>query len=242
MMKTRIFDRFSTNNKWKDYINIRSFECKASLIISIIIVVAFYQFDMHGSFSTYVEVFKDITLNIIQALIALLGIIIAGVAIIFSALNKDVMATIKKINPNASIQTVFVSFEFLAFNIGIGIMIFLLLHFSFYTSFSLVPEIVFYILLTFFLYFFTFIIFYSISLISNIIRLFYITDTYSNINDYENRIYYEANEIRIDLILNSIMKDRISKEEFTKQLFEYVESSNSENKDEIKKYFRDYYS
>ncbi|MYL35541.1 hypothetical protein GLW08_11840 [Pontibacillus yanchengensis] len=241
-MKTRILDRFSTNKKWKDYINIRSFECKASLIISILLVFAFYLFDMYGSFDTYVEVLQDITLNIIQALISLLGIIIAGVAIIFSALNKEVLATIKKINPTASIQTIFISFEFLAFNIGIGIMIFLLLHFSLYTSFELVPEIVFYILLSFFLYFFTFIIFYAISLISNIIRLFYITDTYSNINDYENSVHYEANEIRIDFILNSIMKDRISKEEFIKQLFEFVERSNSDNKEEVKKYFRDYYS
>src|SRR5699024_4110251 len=100
----------------------------------------------------------------------------------------------------------------------------------------------FYVILSIVVYYISFIIFYSISLIGNIIRLFYISHLYSGIQEKKMTLYEQVNEVRIDFILNSILNDsNVPKDEFRDKLVEFVNLSNFENKEELKKYFKEYY-
>lgn len=240
-MKKRILERFTDASKWKDYINLKSFECKIATIIALIFLGYAILTDMHGNFDSYVDVLKNLTIYIGQALIGVLGIIIAGVTIIFSLLNKKIVKEIEKVSKR-SVQNLFISFEFLAFNVGIAIFLFFLVHVSLYSNLPLLNELIFYFIVLFLSYFLFFIIFYSISLISNIVRMFYIANIYDEIDSSDKNLYIIANEIRIDFMLKTLLSfTKVEKEEFLKKLDDYVDASDIQEKDVIKNYFRDYY-
>ena len=122
-MKHKILERFTDNKKWNDYANFKSFECKSALIITLIFLAFSITTEVYENFTLYLTVLRNVTLSIAQALIGVIGIIIAGVAILFSVLNKKIVKAIEKTS-NKSVQNLIVSFEFLAFNVGIGIFIF----------------------------------------------------------------------------------------------------------------------
>jgi len=240
-MKKKIFDRFTENEKWGDYFNLKNFECKVALIITVISIVISLLAKLHENFDDFIVAFQNISLYVAQALLGMIGIIIAGVAIIISTLTKEIMSRIEKHNPHSSIKSILVSFEFLAFNIGIGIFIFIILYLVLNSSSGLISPFPFYLVTSIVIYFFSFIVFYSVSLISVTIKVFNISDTYSKIGGVEKNFYIEANEIRIDYIFNSLFAKGTSKEEFIRSLIEFVQASNIENKEQVSKYLEEYY-
>ncbi|MBP2240331.1 hypothetical protein J2Z40_000886 [Cytobacillus eiseniae] len=242
-MRKRIFGRFKENQKWDDYINFKSFECRMSLIVTIIMILSFKYLDVYTKFDLYLTPLQNITVYVAQALIGMLGIILAGIAIIVSVLNKDSLNSIEKVNGKGKVQRVLISFEFLTFNIGIGIFLFFLLNLILYSHQELIPVLWFYLVLAISSYFLAFIIFYTISLTGNCIRVFYINDLYSSILDKEKSIYEIANEVRVDYLLYSLHKaSNLSPQELLDDLDEFVDSSNIPNKEVIKKYLKNYYS
>ncbi|RWZ59855.1 hypothetical protein EQV77_00735 [Halobacillus fulvus] len=246
-MKKKIFERFNEYKKWKDYINPTSFEVKITVLVTVIFVVGALTLKTYDHFDSYYDFFKTLTLSVAQALIGVLGVIIAGVAIIISVLKKEIIETIESINKNKSgnkldIGQLLVSFEFLAFNVGIGIFFYLSMYFILFSPYQLVNKFIFYTLLFVLSYLLFFIIFYSISLISNIVRFFYIANLYDEISNSKRNLYNTANEIRIDFILKEILKNsNLSQEEFLTIIQNYVDATNVDNKEEIKNYFKEYY-
>lgn len=185
---------------------------------------------------------RDLTIALVLAAL-FTGTILAGIAIIISILNKDVIKLIQKLNGKESIQKVLVSFEFLAFNIILGIVLYYALHYVLYIPKPLVPVFFFYLILAICVYFFLFIVFYTLSLIVNSIRVFIITNTYSDIMEQERNVYDQSNEIRIDYIFKMLFNDKsISQEDCINKLDEFVELSNIQNKEEVKNYLRKYYN
>lgn len=242
-MKTRIFDRFTENNKWHDYLNFKSFEIKMSLITVLAILVLFYTLNIYDNFNAFLLPLQNLTLYIFQALIGMLGIILAGLAIIVGLLNKETIHSIEKHNDKLSLQKTLISFEFLSFNIGIGIFIFVIIHLILYSKQSLINTILFYFILAIVTYFLAFIMFYTISLIGNCIRVFYINNIYNDIATKEKNIYEAANEVRIDYLLYALQKQtHVSPNELLDDLDKFVDATNSKDKEEIKKYLRSYYS
>ncbi|WP_208592310.1 hypothetical protein [Gracilibacillus suaedae] len=242
-MKQKILDRFAANKKWKDYISFKRFECKAALLATLSLLIFSMYIDIYDNFNNYIIAFQNLTIYIVQALLGLLGIILAGVAIIISVFNKNTLKKIKEIGEDKDfINKILISFEFLAFNTGIGILLFLIMHLSLYSQIQLVGKFNLYLIFSVLTYFLFFVIFYAISLIGNTIRLYYISNLYNDIETVEKSVYIKANEMRIDFILNTIIADaNITREEFIESLNAYVEASNIENKDEIKEYFKKYY-
>jgi len=241
-MNKRIFGRFKENKKWKDYYNFKSIECKVSLIITTIILFCFIFLDVYEDFTTFVVSLQNITVYIGQALIGMLGIILAGIAIIVSVLNKDTLNSIEKKNGKGSIHRVLISFEFLIFNIGIGIFLFFLLNLILSSDQKLIPIYWFYFAIAIISYFLAFIIFYTVSLTGNCIRIFYINDLYTDVSIKERNFYEIANEIRIDYLLSILHKtSNLSPKEILRDLDSFVDSSNIPNKDDIKKYLKNYY-
>ena len=242
-METRIFKRFSKHNKWNDYYNFKSFECKMALITMIVTLIKFKVLNIYSNFNTYLLSLQNMTIYTFQALMGMLGIILAGLAIIVGVLNKESIKSIEKHNGKGSIQGALISFEFLAFNIGIGIFAFLLLNLVLYSDKDLISFSFFYFIVAMVSYFLAFIIFYTISLIGNCIRVFYINDIYSDISAKERSTYEEANEVRIDYLLSTLQKQmNLSPEEILEDLDKLVDSINSPNKEAVKKYLKDYYS
>lgn len=241
-MNQRIFGRFKESKKWDDYYNFKSLECRISLIVAILTLFTFDYLGVYNKFDIFVVSLQNITIYIAQALIGMLGIIFAGIAIVISLLNKKLLNSIKKIN-NKGIESILISFEFLTFNIGCGIILFIFINLILHNQKEMLPISFFYIIIFFISYFFAFIIFYTISLTGNCIRVFYINNLYTNISHKEKNIYDTSNEIRIDYLLYHFHKNsKMTPKELLDDLNNFVDESNVSNKAAVKKYFKHYYA
>lgn len=239
----KILSRFNDNKKWKDYYNFKSFEVKFSLFTSLVLLFIFYNWDIYSNFDKFIVSLQNTTLNIATAFIGMLGTILAGLAIIIGILQKKVIDAIERLNGKGSVYNILISFEFLAFNIGLGILLFYTLNLGLYSPKEILPKFTFYILAFLVIYFFFFIIFYTISLISNSIRVFYITNLYSEVEENEKNIIDIANELRIDFILGKTLDNsNTDKNQFMNELLNYVDMSNVPDKEAIKNYFKTYYN
>ncbi|MDM5336371.1 hypothetical protein QUF84_03875 [Fictibacillus enclensis] len=242
-MKEYILNRLTRNKKWWDYLDFRSLECQAALFFSILLIVLIHFLNVYETFEPFLLAFQNITLGIAQALIGMLGFVLAGIAIIISTLKKDVVKKIDQINGNGTVKKILSSFEFLALNISVLIVWFYILYLLLSTPSKLIGVISFNFIVFFTSYFFLFVIFYSTGLVSNCAKLFLISNTYEDIVSNEKNIIETANEIRIDFILNTLIQDnQISQVEFLTKLEQFVENSNVMEKEKIKNYFKNYYS
>ena len=227
--------------KYKDFYNFKAWECKVSIIITIIIFLLLINtpVDIVTNFSNYIETLKNIVIYIASGLLAMIGVIMAGIALILSLLSKKFRQSIKGIGNTDPSKDIMLSFEFLVINLAFGSILFFLLYFmlSVDINIGIWP---FYITLFLFIYYFNFLIFYTIALIENTIDLYFIKDLYEEIDLQDKSLYDKVNEIRIDYLLKN--SNVTSKEELLESLESIVDEMNIQNKDEIKKYFRNYYN
>lgn len=242
-MKEYILIRLTRNKKWLDYVNLKSIECQASLLFSIIILAIINLLHVHEKFSSFLVTFQNITLGIAQALIGMLGFVLAGIAIIISTLKKDVVKKIEQVNGKGKVEQILSSFEFLTLNISISIVLFYIVYLMLGSPSKLVSSGIFNCMVFFLSYLFIFIIFYSTSLVSNCAKLFLINNTYEDIVANEKNLIEVANEVRIDFMLNTLVQgNQISREEFLNKLDQFVDQSNVKDKGKVKDYFKSYYS
>lgn len=232
-------DRLIKHKKWKDYCKLES-ECIIALILTFVVLVVFFALNIHGEFKSFYVAFQNITLYIASALIGMMGVILAGIAIITGVLNKKVVKKIDEINGSETVEKLLTSFEFLGFNTGVQIILFFLLYIILNSPRPLVNIGIFYFLVFIICYLFLFIIFYTVSLIGNCIRIFFLRNDYEDIIESERNFYELANEIRIDYLLEKIIKK--SDKDMVKDLNIFVDKFEIENKEEIKEYFIEYYT
>lgn len=239
--KKGIFNEFKENGKFKDYINISQIECKLSICITMIVLISLHYINIYENFNKFIETFKNLSQNIGIALVTLLGIIFTGITLIISILNKKVIYEIDKLNGKGTTNKLLVSFKFLVVNIGIAIMLFFYIYIMIDVETINPPKVLFYIILAIIIYYFCFLIFYTVSLINNTIRIYFIVNKYEKVIDEKRSIIDDANEIRIDFIMNTILNN-VSKEQFIESLNEYVDKTNINNKEEVKRYLNEYYN
>ncbi|AGF54768.1 hypothetical protein HMT_4 [Clostridium phage HM T] len=236
-----MIEKIIENKKYRDFYDYKSSECKISFAIVIIIVLmlSILKLDLFENFNNYKPGFQNITIYVASGLLAMIGIILAGVAFILGLLDDEFKNSIKNVVTGDPIKEIMLSFEFLTINLGFGSVIFFTEHFFLYSNIY-INKYTFYIILLFNIYYFSFLVFYTISLIYNSIELYHIKDIYKEVSRNEKSIYDKANEIRIDYILSKILEDK-KQEDFLKILFKMVDEMELEDKDKIKKYFEDYY-
>lgn len=239
-MKKSLLANFREYNKWGDIINLNLMECQVSLILTLVILIILGLLDVRGHYKCFETAFQNIVLYISAALIGMIGIILAGIAIIIGVLNKEIKVQIEKANGADSIERILTSFAFLTFIIGLQIVMFFMIYIALYSPNKVFPTIMFYCSIGLISYLFLFTIFYTVSLVGNCIKLYIIANTYSDIIYLDKNIYTKANEIRIDFILHSLLQGE-TKQEFLDKLYKFIDESRLDNKEQLKKYLNEYY-
>ena len=87
----------------------------------------------------------------------------------------------------------------------------------------------------------TFIIFYLVGVINNVIRMYFISHNYSEINTYEKTLLEVANEQRIDFVILSLIKHNILSPNFVNELLAMIKHMDSPNEKKVEEYIRNYY-
>ncbi|WP_286947654.1 hypothetical protein [Exiguobacterium sp. UBA4551] len=213
--------------KLKDLINIKNKEVVISLILSFVTsIVLLYFLNIYSNWSRYELMLQSLTLYIFQSFIGLIGIIVAGVAVVISVFTKDVLKVMRKFNLARNLVPIFKSFVFLANCTAYGVFIFLIVYFSLYSETKI--DIWLFSFITFLIsYIFYFIIFYTVSLIGNIVRIFFISSKSSELFD-------ETEEFIIDKSLSIIQKELTNKNMSPNELLLKI-LSDPEIDDEVKR-------
>lgn len=231
-----MLESFRKYEKYKDYFRFSQLECKIALVSSIIIGYIAFKLNIYENYSIYIEALKDILIGIATGMLGMIGTILTGIALILSLIDDNF---IKRIKDENKINKIITSFQFLVFNLGIGTVYYFILYFCLYIPYNIYSEI-FYVIIILSIYFFVFLLFYTIGLIYNSIKIFFIKNIYSKVDKLDKRIVESANEIKIDLILSQIYSDDETNN-FLKSLLEVIDKSEMENKEELLNYIKNYY-
>ena len=79
-----------------DLINIKEWEVKCAVVVSCVFVVIFVYIDIYEKYSLYIDAIENLTTNILNAFIGLLGFSLSGIAIIVSMFSKKEVELIEK--------------------------------------------------------------------------------------------------------------------------------------------------
>lgn len=231
--------RFSKYKKWSDYLNLNNSEVKIALTITAILVLFYFLFDVYGHFYDIQDSLGNFISCLMGGSFGLLGFALSGIAIVTTLFSKDVHDLINLVNGAGKMEKLMCSFEFLAFNVAVGIVLDSLLYFALSYSQAVINEVFFFIVYIFFCYFSLFNIFYTVSLVGNCLKLYELKNNYEGIAQGINNLKVEANEVRIDYIMLTLVKNKlIDPDTFMEELErEILDRCSSKNKKDIKDYF-----
>jgi len=235
-----MFKVFISEKRYKDYINIREFEVYMSVLISMLFVLLVYHTDLYSNFFDVQADFCNLVLYFIAGFFGLLGFILTGVAIVIGMFNKELSTRIELANGKGTVKKLLSSYEFLAVNIVMAILVLVILYILTLSELSIVADKLFYIIVFLVSYYLLFCIFYALALIKNLIVIYEITLLYSGDNGVSNETMIRCNEIRIDFILRTLTeKYGIGIEEFSDALEKFA--SNADNNNAVNSYLKSYY-
>lgn len=225
-----------------DLVNIKEWEVKSSILVTIIFVGFFGHVDLYRNIAEYIDVLCSCMECLIGALIGLLGFTLSGITIIVSLFTKEEIKLIKRVNSKDIVDEMLSSYIFLAENIAVQCVGLFIIDIILNSNLPIVDIRFFYFLIIIEVYHIAFIIFYTTALIRNCIKIYRIKSLYDDLDSVEKRDYELANEIKIDYILRIIMKKYdISLEEIVIDIIELIEASEIEKKDKVIRYIKNQY-
>lgn len=234
--------KFIKNEKWKDYFKFSESECIFSLIVSLCMLAFVCWIEMYEKFEVFINPINNILLYIIAGFFGLLGFSLSGIAIVTGLFSREHMRIIKKSNNEEKIEKILLSFQFLSFNLALGIFFSFLLDFLIFSEKNLVSVYVFYLIFFIYSYFVFFNIFYTVSLVGNCISLYKIKNLYDDIELERTTLIELLNDVRIDFILAQIGELRKKDpKDIVEELIQTVKQSSIEEKETLLKYLEEHY-
>lgn len=169
--KTGFFQLLFKTKKFKEIYNIKCFEVYISLIFTIsAYFLSEYLYD-NVNFNDVLESIKTVTIGIATSFISLLGLIISGLAITTGSISQKVAKNIEEGKKADALMEIMYSFYFISFFIGLTILMLFALYFLTFTNLE-IDLFTFRLLFSLVVYFVSFDIFYSISLIGTCLSIF----------------------------------------------------------------------
>ncbi|NFL41795.1 hypothetical protein FDB55_03395 [Clostridium botulinum] len=232
------------NNKFErifDYINIKNREVKVSVIFTIILMIIAEKINLYENFEVFKPPLENITIYIASGLLGLIGIMLTGLALIIGILDKMFVKQIRD-RDNDLIEEVMSCFIFLIFNLGVACVVFFSLHLLLYMNIY-IDKLVFNIIIVFCIYYFNFLVFYTIDLIATSIDLFLFKNINQDINNID-KINEYIEKVKIEYLMRN-STNRKSYDKFFQDIDDIVDAFNDNiddlTKAKIKKIFREIY-
>ncbi|WP_419750628.1 hypothetical protein [Terrisporobacter petrolearius] len=238
-----MLSRFLKYKKFTEFVDYKSMESIIALLMTMIFVFISECINLYEKFDIFQPALQNIAIYVAAALIGMIGIILAGISIVICSINKENRKVIERLNGENTLEELLVSFEFLAFIVGIQILVYFCLYLILYSELPLLPKLPFYIIVILLVFNLTFTLFYTVQLVGNSIRIFIISKKYDDVIEENIDILHVANEVRIDFILKVLSENlKNDSEDLIKALESYTKECSIEEKELIIKYFEEYYS
>nr|DAQ78130.1 MAG TPA: protein of unknown function (DUF5316) [Caudoviricetes sp.] len=234
--------RFNKYNKWKDYYSLKETEVRISIIGTVLIIIFLRYLHVYEDFKLFEPAIKEILLYLLAGFLGMIGFALSGIAIITSLFTDEQVKRIEKTGNQEVVERIMCSYEFLAFSVGVLLVVVMLLYISLFSSRDIVSAWLFWIITVVICYCALFSVFYMIALVGSTIRLYKIKNICVTQN--ATQLLPEINQIVIDFILLYIIeKNSITlKELYSKIETKIIESSlETEKKCQILDYLRNHY-
>lgn len=231
-------------HRLRDYYCVKSLEVKFAIVLTLLFCFSCFFLRVYENFTQFESVMTNLLLGTIGGEFALLGMTLAGMAIITSLVTPEIIEVIEKNDKGSDVIGRLMSqFEFSAFNLIIQISYVILLTLFIQSSFQLCNRVVFYIVFLLMCYHLFFNMFYILALIGNCIRFFEIKNKCYKFLHIEKTRMDLANEVRIDFLLSIILEEKnLDKNQLVGYLDEMIDKSKISEKKDLKNYLHNYYN
>lgn len=234
--------RIRRYGRYRDYYALQCFEVRAAVFCTLVISLLFNNLKLYELFQTYQNDLKQIISTVVGGEFSLLGMSLAGMAIITSLFTPEMLNLVNSLDKNNAVGRVLSQFEFFAFNLAVQMVYLVVIYLTISSDEVLISKKYFFTIFIAVIYHFCFNIFYIISLIGNCIEINEIKNLCNKINTIKKSDVDIANEVRIDYILAMLTEERnIEKTTLINDLFKIIDKMNITNPEEIKNYILNYY-
>lgn len=241
-----MFREFMRKNKYLDYINIHNREVIISIILTVILLYIAIRVDIFNNFTSVRAAFQNISIYIASGLLAMIGIILTGLALMLGLLDRKLLKEISSLNKDM-VNDLMLCFKFLIVNLGFSSILFFFIHFMLFVD-NYVSKIPFYSIVGLLIYYFVFLVFYTIDLIASSIDLYLIkniTDETDKMefNNIQNNFSYYIDKIKLEYLMRHHNAE--SHKTFFKNIDEVIDDIKDIDevaKAKLKKIFRDVYN
>lgn len=225
-----------------DLVNFEEKEVQYATFFTILLVILLRYVDFYNNFEFFVSNLSSIYTCIIGAMIAILGFSLSGIAIIAGLFPSSIVIEIDKENGAGTLKYLLSSYVFLAKNVAMQCIFLIAIYFATFSTKPKLSSCVFWILVALELYHICFVIFYTVSLVLNCVKLYEIKNIYERSMENKISMREKVTNIQIDFILSTLANIcKMSPEKAIENLLEFVEKTNLEDKDEIIEYLKKYY-
>lgn len=230
-------------SKLVDLINVKEWEVKISIFITMLLMIIFAAVDFYRDFSLFQDMLSGIIECFIGALIGLLGLSLSGISIIVSLFTKEERELINELNGKDIVAQILSSYVFLAENVAFQCVVLFVFNVLIASEVPIANLYIFYMIIALEIYHFVFIIFYTVALIKNCIKINKIKNLYNMIDEIKKTKYDIEREIEHAYIFYVLSeKYNIGMDEIADDLLMMARDLQIDNKEEIIELIKEKYN
>lgn len=223
-------------------VDIKQPEVKWALGISILLESFFVAISFQKNFLLYENEVCGLIQCIIAGLISLIGVAIAGIAIVITLYNAEQVKLIEKLYPGA-FKKILYDFKWFALVSTLETAIFIAIIFLIKTPYAVIPTILFYIITFILIYGVFYLLFYGCALIGNFIKMAQIKYSLDTALVQSKNIPLSATELQLDFLVAKLFSnDKQAAHKFYEELIELLERGSMDSKAEIIEYLKKRYT
>ena len=224
------------------FIDIRQPEVKWAAGISIFMEFLFAVLSLHSNFSIYENDLCSLIQCVIAGLISLIGVAIAGIAIVIALFTTEEIKTINELVPKAFDDLLY-DFKWFALVSAIEAAIFVAMIFVIRSPYPVAPMPLFYLATFLLVYGVFYLLFYGCALVGNFIKMARIKCSLDTALMQSKGTPISAIEVELDFLVSKLFHgDKQASSKFYSELIKVMEKSTFSSKGEIVDYLKKRYT
>ena len=207
--------------------------CPITLLFELFIAVI----TVRSNFKIYESEICNILQTMIGGIIGMIGIAIAGVAIVVTLFSSEQITMIENMQEGTYGELLF-DFQWYGLISALDVVLLVIIVFLIKSPMNIAPIGVFYLISFLVIYLIIYLLFYGYALIGNCIKMYRIKNTLDSISKTNRAIQVKALDLEIDYLISKLLhNNKNSAKEFYIELIKIIKNSDIEDKDKIIDYF-----
>lgn len=209
--------------------------------VSIFMELLFVALSLHSNFQIYENDICSLIQCVIAGLISLIGVAIAGIAIVIALFTTEEIKTINELVTNA-FDSLLYDFKWFALVSAIEVSVFVAMIFLIRSPYPIAPTPLFYFATFLLVYGVFYLLFYGCALVGNFIKMARIKCSLDTALMQSKSTPISAIEVELDFLVSKLFHgDKQASSEFYSELISVMEKSTLSGKDEIVDYLKKRY-